>query len=36
LVLWFYGRTAVWEKERTLDSGVKLLKMLSADGVVLT
>jgi glycine reductase len=36
LVLWFYGRTAVWEKERTLDSGVKLLKMLTADGVVLT
>jgi glycine reductase len=36
LVLWFYGRTAVWEKERTLDSGVKLLKMLSADGVVMT
>ena len=36
LLLWPYGRTAVVEKERILGFGVKLLKMLDTNGVVLT
>jgi sarcosine reductase len=36
LLLWFYGRTAVVEKERILGFGVKLLTMLDTNGVVMT
>jgi sarcosine reductase len=36
LLLWFYGRTAIVEKERTLGFGVKLLSMLGVNGVVMT
>lgn len=36
LMLWFYGRNAVVEKERTLSFGVKLLNMLKVNGVVMT